>query len=91
MSHPVKELGMFFHLFKSLFFLLNVNKTFINVFQELINELQTNQRLFCAWKKEIFKLNFPINDYENILAVEFLAYLAMEYISSACDREAFLH
>lgn len=28
-----------------------------------------NQFCVCVWKKENFKLQFPVNDYENILAV----------------------
>lgn len=35
-------------------------------------------------------LIFPINDYKNILAVEFLVYLAMDYISGAHDEGTFL-
>lgn len=44
-----------------------------------------NQFSVCVWKKEKIKLQFPVNDYENILAVEVLVYLARDSVSSAYD------
>lgn len=44
-----------------------------------------NQLCVCMCKKEKFKLQFPVNDYENILAVEVLVYLARDSVNSAYD------
>lgn len=61
------------------------------VFQEFINELQTKPVFFvCVYKKENFKLQFPVNDYKTILAVEVIAYVASDSVSSAYDGGTFL-
>lgn len=49
--------------------------------------MRLNQFLcVCVYKKENFKLQFPVNDYKTILAVEgVIAYVASDSVSSPYD------